>query len=65
MQLGQQLLASGSFVRNYLERPTIESLMHDHMRGRRNEELRLWTLLGLEVWQRTFLRDTANLVSAS
>jgi hypothetical protein len=43
MQLGQQLLASDSFVRNYLERPTIESLMHDHMRGRRSEELRLWT----------------------
>jgi len=59
------LLGKDSFVSSYLERRTIESLMHDHMRGRRNEELRLWTLLGFEVWQRTFLRDTANLVSVS
>jgi hypothetical protein len=34
----------------------VAALLDDHMRGRRSEELRLWTLLGLEVWQRAFLR---------
>lgn len=50
------LLGSDSFVSSYLERRTIEGLLQDHMRGRRNEELRLWTLLGFEVWQRKCLR---------
>ena len=40
----------------YLDKKVVTALLEDHMRGRRNEELRLWTLLGLEVWQRTFLR---------
>ncbi len=50
------LLGRDSFVSTYLARGAIAAMLHDHMRGRRNEELRLWTLLGLEVWQRTFLR---------
>ncbi|HEB53810.1 MAG TPA: asparagine synthetase B, partial [bacterium] len=50
------LLGPDAFVSTYLERRTIESLLRDHIRGRRNEELRLWTLMGLEVFQRTFLR---------
>ncbi|MCA8973183.1 MAG: asparagine synthase (glutamine-hydrolyzing) [Planctomycetes bacterium] len=50
------LLGRDSFVSGYLERAPIEGMVRDHMRGRRNEELRLWTLLGLEVWHRTFLR---------
>jgi len=50
------LLGRDSFVSSYLDRRTIEGLLGDHMRGRRNEELRLWTLLGFEVWQRAFLR---------
>ena len=51
------LLGRDAFVSTYLDRATIEGMLHDHMRRRRNEELRLWTLMGLEVWHRTFLRD--------
>lgn len=54
------LLGSDSFVSSYLDKRTIQGLLNDHMRGRRNEELRLWTLLGFEVWQRTFLRDAVQ-----
>ncbi len=54
------LLGKDSFVSTYLERARIDGLLQDHMRGRRNEELRLWTLLGLEVWHRTFLRGGAG-----
>lgn len=50
------LLGRDAFVSTYLHRRPIEAMLQDHLRGRRNEELRLWTLLGLEVWHRTFLR---------
>ena len=50
------LLGRDAFVSRYLERTAIEGLLQDHLRGRRNEELRLWTLLGFEVWHRAFLR---------
>jgi asparagine synthase (glutamine-hydrolysing) len=50
------LLGRDAFVSRYLQRGPIEALLADHQRGRRNEELRLWTLLGFEVWHRAFLR---------
>ena len=50
------LLGRDAFVSRYLQRSVVEAMLGDHMRGRRNEELRLWTLLGFEVWHRTFLR---------
>jgi asparagine synthase (glutamine-hydrolysing) len=51
------LLGKDAFVSSYLDRKTIEGLLQDHMRRRRNEELRLWTLMGFEVWHRTFLQN--------
>ena len=54
------LLGADSFVATRFDRKVVERLLTDHERGRRNEELRIWTLLGLEVWHRTFLRGTAS-----
>jgi len=54
------LLGRDSFVSSYLSRAAIDTMLQDHTRGRRNEELRLWTLLGLEVWHRTFLRGSPD-----
>lgn len=51
------LLGKDSFVSSYFERRVIEQLLADHTRGRRNEELRLWTLMGLEVWHRAFFKS--------
>ena len=59
------LLGRDSFVSSYLARDVIDAMLGDHMRGRRNEELRLWTLLGLEVWHRTFLRGSTDRFVAS
>jgi asparagine synthase (glutamine-hydrolysing) len=59
------LLGRDAFVSRYLKRAPIEAMLQDHMRGRRNEELRLWTLLGFEVWQRTFLRGVVPVHAAS
>jgi asparagine synthase (glutamine-hydrolysing) len=50
------LLGGDSFVSRYLARAPIERMLQDHASGRRNEELRLWTLLGFEVWHRACLR---------
>lgn len=50
------LLGSDSFVSSYFDRRVVTHLLHDHTRGRRNEELRLWTLMGLEIWHRAFFR---------
>jgi len=52
-----QLLARDAFVATWFERREIERLVRDHMTGARNEEMRLWTLLGLEVWHRQCFRD--------
>lgn len=48
------LLSSDSFVGNALDRRAIEMLVRRHVDGRANEELRIWTLLSLEIWHRTF-----------
>jgi asparagine synthase (glutamine-hydrolysing) len=50
------MLSQDSFVSSYLDRKVIQNLLDDHLKRRRNEEMRLWTLMGLEVWQRAFLK---------
>jgi hypothetical protein len=37
-----------------MQRREVVRMLEDHQRERRNEELRIWTLLGLEIWQRRF-----------
>jgi asparagine synthase (glutamine-hydrolysing) len=50
------LLGKDSFVSSYLDRRVVQNLLTAHMSRRRNEELRLWTLMGLEVWAKTFFK---------
>ena len=50
------LLGPDSFVASYFDRRIITRLLEDHDKRRRNEEQRLWTLMGLEVWARVFLK---------
>jgi asparagine synthase (glutamine-hydrolysing) len=52
------LLGNDSFVSSWLDRGQIERMLTDHQSGRRNEEIRLWTLLGLEVFERECLRGS-------
>ena len=51
------LLGPNSFVSTYFDRKMIEKMLSDHQNRRRNEELRLWTLMGLEVWHRAFFKN--------
>jgi asparagine synthase (glutamine-hydrolysing) len=55
-----RLLDGGALVGSVLDRRTVEQLLDDHDRGRRNEEGRIWTLLSLEVWHSVFLRARAG-----
>jgi asparagine synthase (glutamine-hydrolysing) len=56
------LLGDDSFVAAELKRPAIERLVDRHVAGVANEELRIWTLLSLEVWHRvSFQGDVASL----
>ncbi|MAG30566.1 MAG: asparagine synthase (glutamine-hydrolyzing) [Deltaproteobacteria bacterium] len=50
------LLATGSFVGERFDKRRVAALLVDHERGRRDEEIRIWTLLCLEVWHDVFLR---------
>jgi asparagine synthase (glutamine-hydrolysing) len=50
------LLGRDAFVAGRFERREIEALLDDHARGRRDEEIRIWTLLCLEVWHQVFFR---------
>ena len=55
-----QLLASDSFVGNTLDRTgRWLELLDSHEAGRRDESIRIWTLLSLEVWHQTFFRQPA------
>ncbi|HET9051894.1 MAG TPA: asparagine synthase (glutamine-hydrolyzing) [Candidatus Dormibacteraeota bacterium] len=53
------LLSSGSFATSVMDRAAIARLLADHESGRANEDIRIWTLLSLEVWHRTFFRACA------
>jgi asparagine synthase (glutamine-hydrolysing) len=51
------LLSPGSFVGRVMEPKPIRDLLDNHSRRRSNEEIRIWTLLALEVWHTVFFKD--------
>ncbi|WP_219924241.1 asparagine synthase (glutamine-hydrolyzing) [Nocardioides campestrisoli] len=54
-ELARDLLSgSGSFVESLMDPAVVTALLDDHARGRRDEEIRIWTLLSLEMWGRRF-----------
>jgi asparagine synthase (glutamine-hydrolysing) len=62
----ERLLGSGSYVGQVMDRATLAQLLDTHASGRRNEDIRLWTLLSLEMWHETCIRgsSSADLLSA-
>lgn len=48
------LLSPSSFASQVFDRTAVRSLVDDHLAGRRNEAIGIWTLLSLEVWHDTF-----------
>lgn len=54
---GDMLLGPNSFVADRFDRDRVAKLLSDHDRGRRDEEIRIWTLLCLEVWHDAFFKN--------
>jgi asparagine synthase (glutamine-hydrolysing) len=59
-----RLLASDAFVPSVMDRAVLTSLLGGHASGRRNEDIRIWTLLCLEIWHDAFFRSAALEVPA-
>jgi asparagine synthase (glutamine-hydrolysing) len=57
-QARERLLDRESFVAQRLDRPMVEALLTSHESGRRDEELRIWTLMCLDVWHEVFFRQS-------
>lgn len=51
----RRLLEGRPRIYDYLDRPAIERLVHEHTSGARNRRLLIWSLLNLETWCETFL----------
>jgi asparagine synthase (glutamine-hydrolysing) len=51
----ETILSEHARQRGFFDMKYIEKILLDHKNGRQNHHHRLWTLLCLEVWCRTFL----------
>jgi len=49
-----RLTGPGSFVAETFDRDAIRDILDRHESGTFNEEIRIWTLMSLEVWHETF-----------
>lgn len=54
------LLRTESFVASRMSRPFVEKLLDDHESGSRDESIRIWTLLGLEIWSESVVRRSRS-----
>jgi asparagine synthase (glutamine-hydrolysing) len=54
-QVHSLLLASDARVPEFLDRDAVAGLVTRHESGQTDESIRIWTLLGLEIWARAFL----------
>jgi len=54
------LTGPDSFVAGVMDPGVIAAILADHDAGRRDEEIRIWTLLSLEMWGRQFILGSAG-----
>lgn len=52
----REILDPRARLYDYLDRPSVQALVEDHLQGRQNRRLLIWSLLSLEWWLRTFLK---------
>ena len=51
----REILDGNARIFDYLERETVRDMVEDHLEGRHNRRLLIWSLLNFEWWLRTFL----------
>jgi asparagine synthase (glutamine-hydrolysing) len=54
-----KLTSESSLVGSLCDRAQILRLLDRHRKGRANEEIRIWTLLCLEIWHEEFFREAS------
>jgi len=63
------LVEPRTLQRGYFRPSAVRAMVDEHMRGRRNRSMHLWTILIFELWHRNFLEEhvyqTATVVSCS
>ena len=62
--LHDTLTDSRTRQRGYFNHQSVEAILDEHVRGRRDNSRHLWGLLTLELWQRTFIDNNLATVSA-
>ena len=50
----EHLQGRSSVTRQYYDAATLDRVLEDHLKGRKNHETLLWTLLNIEIWHRTY-----------
>ncbi|HZP94411.1 MAG TPA: asparagine synthase C-terminal domain-containing protein, partial [Burkholderiales bacterium] len=50
----RRILSSSARIFDVLDRPTVTSLVNEHLEGRQSRRLLIWSLLSLESWFETF-----------
>jgi asparagine synthase (glutamine-hydrolysing) len=53
----RRLLGSDAMIYDYLDPDTVRHLVEEHLDGRENRRLLIWSLLSIEQWCQTFLDD--------
>lgn len=53
----RRLMGDDAHIFTVLDRPTVHALVDDHLSGRENRRLLVWSFLCLEQWMRTFLAE--------
>ena len=48
------LQGGASVTRQYYDAVTLDRVLEDHLKGKKNYETLLWTLLNIEIWHRTY-----------
>jgi asparagine synthase (glutamine-hydrolysing) len=56
--LHDTLTDSRTRQRGYFNQQSVEAILNEHARGRRDNSRHLWGLLTLELWQRTFIDNS-------
>jgi asparagine synthase (glutamine-hydrolysing) len=48
------LQGRSSVTRHYYDAAALDRVLDEHLKGKKNHETLLWTLLNLEIWHRTY-----------
>lgn len=64
-EIAQVLLEPRTLQRGYFNRQGVESLLHEHFRGRRDQSATLWLLLIFELWHRNFLENLPSIARSA